>query len=244
MSLNDKVAMMHTHRVLPASLALALLAAPLLAQPSAATPKHDSTAVDVERRAQLARRGGGLRVGPWAVRGLEVPANTKESTLPAFEGYVRKGLDAHLVLENSIGLWRHSATLTETMTGPLGSTTTTSTVETYIIPQLTSIVFYPVTGPEARLEPYARAGIGFAIGVEDREGDSGGLLGGSSSGTALVPGFDLTTGLGVEWRLSRALGLSGGARYQWVRFFQELAGQRTFQGLGIDLGVTYRFQYR
>ena len=63
--------------------------------------------LDPERQAELARRGGGIRVGTWDVRGPTVPEGGSESNTPAFEGYVRKGLDAHLALENSVGFWRY-----------------------------------------------------------------------------------------------------------------------------------------
>lgn len=209
---------------------------PRAARDSGATARDSATA-DLERHARLARRGGGVRGGRWSVRGLEESGSTTSSETPAFEGYVRKGLDAHLALENSVGFWRRRQTITSS--DPLGGTTT-SIVDAYIVPQFTSLVVYPFTGPESRLEPYARGGIGFTIGAEDREG--GGLADGG--GTSLTPGFGATGGFGLEWRPGKAFGLETSARYQWIRFFQDFAGERTFQGLGIDVGVTYRFQFR
>jgi opacity protein-like surface antigen len=125
--------------------------------------------------------------------------------------------------------------------GPLGGTST-STIETYVIPQYSSVAFFPVTTPQNRIEPYMKAGAGFALGIEDRSGSGGGLF--SSAGTSIVPGYGLTGGAGVEWRLTEALGLAAAGRYQWIRFLQELSSRRTFEGFGAELGVTYRFQYR
>jgi hypothetical protein len=229
---------------LPLAVALASHPAPVLAQQgvipgaprdSGATARDSSTA-DPERRVRLARRGGGVRGGVWSVRGLDESSSTTFSETPAFEGYVRKGLDTHLALENSVGFWRRRQTITSS--GPLGGTTT-STVDAYVVPQFTSLVVYPFTEPESRLEPYVRGGIGFAIGAEDQEGN--GVTGG---GTSFAPGFGATGGVGLQWRPGKAFGLETSARYQWIRFFQDFAGERTFQGLGIDVGVTYRFQFR
>ena len=228
-----------------AALALLMLAvapAPAAAQVTTADSARGGQSLDPERQAQLARRGGGVRVGFWDVRDLGVPDGGRESETPAFEGYVRKGLDAHLALENSVGFWRYRQTVT-TAGGPLGGTTT-SRVDAYVVPQQTSVVFFPVTGPERRFEPFLRGGLGLTLGIEDRKGEGGGLFGSGGQGVSMVVGFGATGGGGIEWRLGEALGISASARYQWIRFLNELAGKDTYQGLGADVGITYRFQYR
>ncbi|MFN2564025.1 MAG: outer membrane protein [Gemmatimonadaceae bacterium] len=234
-------------RTIIAAAALVLAGAPdaARAQESARPLGRDSgsAGVDVERRARLGRRGGGVRVGTWDVRGLTASSGATVSTTPAFEGYVRRGLDLHLAIEHSVGVWRRTQRVTETSTGPLGTTQSMSTLESYIIPQFTSIAFFPLTRPEHRIEPYVKAGAGFALGVDDRNGDGGGLFVGGG-GTSLIPGYGVTGGAGVEWRLTGALGLTGAGRYQWIRFFQELSSRRTFEGFGAEAGVTYRFQFR
>jgi outer membrane protein W len=215
------------------------------AQDAAREAGRDSgrAAPDLEKRARLARRGGGVRVGTWDVRGLTAASGAAISKTPAFEGYVRRGLDLHLAIEHSVGVWRRTQSVTQTTSGPLGGTTqSTSTLETYVIPQFTSITFFPVTSPEHRFEPYVKAGAGFALGVDDRTGDGGGLF--SAEGTSLVPGYGLSGGAGIELRLTNALGLAAAGRYQWLRFFQQLSDKRTYEGFGAELGVTYRFQFR
>ena len=210
-----------------------------------AGPRDSATAttLDPERSARLARRGGGVRVGRWDVRALETTSGAAVSATPAFEGFVRRGLDLHLAVEHSVGVWRRTQRVTQSSTGPLGGTTqSTSTIESYVIPQYTSIAFYPVTGPRHRIEPFVKAGAGFALGVEDRSGSGGGLF--SSAGISLVPGYGVTGGSGVEWRVTEALGFAAAGRYQWIRFLQEFSSRRTFEGFGAELGVTYRFQYR
>ena len=188
---------------------------------------------DVVKHAQLARRGGGLRVGPWHLNGQQDPAGSVSSTIPSFEGYVRTGLDLHLVLENSVGVWRQRQSVSASG-GLLGSSG--SATDAYIIPQFTSIVFYPMTAPNDRVEPFLRGGIGFALGVQDPQSGGGSI--------SFTPGFGLTTGLGVEWRMTDALGLAVSTRYQWIRFFQEFGPQQTYQGPVVEGGITYRFQYR
>ena len=110
------------------------------------------------------------------------------------------------------------------------------------MPMFTSLKVYPITRPEKRFEPYLDAGVGAAIGIDDREGVVGGLPG-ETDGTSASLGFGFKGGLGVEWRFSRAFGLSLDGRYQWIRFGDEVGGDRSFQGLGFGAGLTYRFQY-
>jgi hypothetical protein len=218
-----------------AAVATLIVSSPVGAQVAPA----DSTRLDPERRAQLARRSGGVRVGNWDVRNLEPPSGGTDSRTPAFEGYVRKGLDAHLALENSIGFWRHREVLTTS--GGIGGTST-STVDAYVVPQQTALVFYPFTRPEQRFEPFLRGGIGVTLGIEDRKGEGGGLFS-EGEGISYAVGFGATAGPGLEWRPTNTLGLAVSGRYQWVRFFQDFAGRDTYQGLGVDAGITYRFQF-
>jgi opacity protein-like surface antigen len=188
---------------------------------------------DVVRRTQLARRGGGLRVGPWHLNGQQLPSGAGVSSIPEFEGYVRSGLDLHVLLENSVGVWRQRQS-TSASGGLLGTAATTT--DNYIVPQFTSILFYPMTTPNDRIEPYIRGGLGFALGIGDPQSGGGSM--------SFTPGFGLTGGLGVEWRMTDALGLAMSGRYQWIRFFQDFGGLQTYQGPLVEAGVTYRFQFR
>ena len=223
----------------PVNVLLTALAAglivPALARAQAKTPVDSTTkTIEIERQVQAARRGGGIRVGQWHLNGQQFPAGVTSSATPEFEGYVRKGLDLHLVLENSIGLWRQRQA-SATAGGLLGGGSASS-ADDYVIPQYTSIVFYPMTTPNDRLEPFVRGGLGFALGVEDPQGGSGGI--------SFTPGFGATGGVGLEWRATESLGLLASARYQWIRFFQDFAGMQTYQGPAIEAGITYRFQFR
>ena len=185
----------------------------------------------LERSVTLQRRSAGLRIGTWRVRDLQEIAGSTFSETPLFEGYFQRGLDLHLALGSTMGLWRR----TQEVAG-------SGKVTSYIVPAFTSLKIYPLTRPEQRFEPYIDAGIGGAIGIDDREGTAGGPLG-ETEGTDARFGFGFKGGGGVEWRFSRAFGLSLGGRYQWIRFGSEVGGDRTFQGLGFDAGLTYRFQY-
>lgn len=196
-----------------------------------------------EQRVKAMRRGAGLRVGPWDVRGLAEVSGARVSESPLFEGYFQRGLDLHLALENTVAVYRREQRLTRP--GGIGGGTIEEKLSAYVIPQFTSLKVYPLSRPEQRFEPYFSGGAGLTIGVDDRENsESGGLLGGGGqTGTSFVAGFGLKGGTGVEVRFSEAFGAGVGGRYQWVRFFGELAGERTFRGFGADVGVTYRFQY-
>ena len=196
-----------------------------------------------ESRAKAMRRGAGVHASFWDVRGLRDVSGARVSEMPLLEGYFTRGLDLHLAMENSVGVYRREQRITRS--GGIGGGTVEEKITTYLIPQFTSIKLYPITRPEQRFEPYLLGGAGFTIGIDDRENTGGGGLlgGGAESGTAIVAGFGLKGGAGAELRFSQAFGIIAGGRYQWIRLFGELAGERTFRGFGADLGLVYRFQY-
>ncbi|MEX2182366.1 MAG: hypothetical protein WD771_10015 [Gemmatimonadaceae bacterium] len=210
----------------------ALLLATPLAAPLSAQVKPTDGETEAESRARLARRTAGVTVGLWDLRGVEPGAGVDVSTLPIITGFMRKGLDARLALENSVGVWRRV------------QSTASEEVQSWIIAQTTAIRFFPATDAGATVEPWVMGGAGVSIGIDDRE-TSGGLLGGAgSSGVQLIPGFSLQAGTGVEWWFSQSLALNAGARFQWTRFLDNFGGERTYQGPSYDLGLTYKFQYR
>ena len=187
---------------------------------------------DLERRAQQSRSGAGLRAGTWNTRGLPPAAAGEQLTSsPTIEGYFQRGLDLHLVLENTATVYWQDRTTRST--GPLGGMTASKT-RTYIVPLFTSLKVFPFTRPGERVEPYALGGVGFALGIRDPEDGS----------VSLAQGLGVKGGSGVELRLTEAFGLSLGGRWQWIRFLGEFADTRTVQGFGADVGLTYRFQYR
>lgn len=189
---------------------------------------------DMERRARRARQGAGMRVGIWSATGLPEPAGNTFSSWPMFDGYFQKGLDQHLALETSVGVWRRE----QRPTGTSGEA-----VRAYVIPQLTQLKLYPATTPDQNLEPYIAGGLGVTIGVDNREAIGGGLLGGSGSGTQLVAGLGIRGTGGIEYRLGRVFGLAAYVGDQYVYFLEDLAGTQSYKGIVAGGGITYRFQY-
>jgi hypothetical protein len=190
----------------------------------------------------MALRGAGLTAGTWDLRGVEPPSGVEVSTMPMISGWFRKGLDRHLALENGIGVWRRVQTTPPT--GGLGGSPGEE-VQSWVIAQTTAVRLFPFTGPGARLEPFVIGGAGVTLGIDDRETNGGGILGGAAgaTGVAIVPGFSLQGGLGTELRLGASFGLTVGGRYQWTRFLQDFGGERTYQGPVLEAGFTYRFRY-
>lgn len=182
------------------------------------------------QRPQDTRRGAGVRAGVWQVRQPADQPKMKRSA--AFEGYVQRGLDDHLVVESSIGFWHAN---TPELKDPPAIIVET---DTYIIPLITALKLYPLTDPDSRIEPFVLGGIGFALGIAD-EGDN--ALGGG--GASILTGFGFKTGAGVEIQLGSAFGVSAGARYQLMRYREEIAGISTFKGIGFEGGITYRFLF-
>ena len=227
-------------RIVRRSTLVALLLGALA--PSGADAQDPTPESQLERDARLARRGAGLRGGVWDVRGLTETDGVEYSRTPAFEGFFQKGLDKHLAWENSVGFWRRTQRIAST--GGLGGASEEH-VDVYVVPTFTALKLFPFTVPANRVEPYLEGGAGFGLGIEDREtSGAGGLLGaGGSNGTQIVPGFGFKGGAGIDLRFSRAFGVTLGARYQWMKFFQDLGGERTYGGMGYDVGLIYRFQY-
>lgn len=194
----------------------------------------------IEERARLQRRGASLRVGHWGVRGLTDVAGSETSRTPVLEGSFAHGLDRHLALESSVGVWRRRQ---ETQSsGGLGGEST-ERLDSWVVPMFSALTFYPVTGPQSRIEPYLEGGVGLAIGVEDRQTTTTGLFGSEGSGISFGAGFGFKGGAGVDVRFTPALALSFGSRYQWVRFLEDLGGERIYRGFAADVGLRYRFQY-
>lgn len=181
---------------------------------------------DPERQAQLQRRGAGFRIGAWRVSELPEREGTLSRT-PYVEGYFQRGLDLHLALESTVGVWRQRRVVNG------------GQADAYVVPLYTALKFYP-TRPDRAFEPFLGAGIGLALGVEDMQSD--GLLG-PTSGTSLATGFGFKGGGGLEWRFSSAFGLAMGAAYHWVRYGDRLDGADTFRGMVVNGGLVYRFQF-
>lgn len=201
---------------------------------SAAAAMAETKTDDVQARTERARNGAGLRVGEWDVQGVPTGAGTSHT--PAFEGYFQKGLDVHLVWESTIGYWGH--TYTATQSGPLGSST--SKVQTHLIPTMTALKLYPLTTRKNPFEPYMLGGLGVVMGIVQDQGSTGVT---SGPGTNLDTGLGIATGGGFDWRWNEALGMTAGGRYQWATFSQSVGPRALYRGPAFNAGLTYRFQY-
>lgn len=214
---------------LPRTAALSLAGIVVLLSATPAVAQEPEPDPEYVEQAQIARRGAGLRIGMWALdTDDEDEAVADADEWPYLEGYFQRGLDRHLAIESTLGLQRR--TIQEESGGIIGEPTTTE-VTAYVVPLLTAIKLYPLTGPEDRVEPYVAAGGGFAFGIEDGEG------------TGIQTGFGLKGEAGLEVRFSQAFGLGLRGGYQWIRFGDEIGGLDTYKGFGGGIGLTYRFQY-
>lgn len=212
----------------------------LLAASAAVTELRAQTATEIEERARLERRGASLRVGQWDVRGLREVGGVTMQRSPVLEGAFVHGLDRHLAIESSVGVWRRRQEGRQA--GTIGGDSY-ERIDSWVVPMFSALTFYPFTGPASRIEPYLEGGVGIAIGIEDRETTSGGLFGGANSGMSFGAGFGFKGGAGLDVRVTRPLALSVGSRYQWVRFLEDLGGERIYRGFAVDIGLRYRFQY-
>jgi hypothetical protein len=215
---------------------LTLIAATLLAL--GASPRTSAAGASdyiIEAPPQRARGGAGLRAATWQVVDLD-----DASGITQYEGWLQKGLDLHLVLESTLGYWQHDESTTTP--GPL-STETTRELYTYLVPALTAVKMYPVTGPSASFEPYLSAGLGPVLRIQREEVTSTDPVVIPSDETSIQTGLGIQTSAGLDWRPPGAFGLTLGGYYQWATFGQNASGRRMYRGPGVNVGLTYRFQY-
>lgn len=220
-----------TWRVLLSLVSIATLgrAGPLFAQADTTRRAAPDPQEQREREVRRARSGAGLRIGAWRV---SATAGATTSGLPAFEAYWQKGLDRHLTVESGVGFWQRRQ--------EAGS----DRISTYIIPLTSAIKLFPFSGPGDALEPFLSAGVGFTLGIDDRQTTTGGLLGGSaSSGVQMIAGIGVKGQGGFEYRLGPAFGIGASVGYQYVRFFEKVGNAQSYQGLTAFGGLTYRFQF-
>ena len=220
-------------------LALPVLAALALLQLGLVRPALAQNE-DREAVTKRARNGGGLRLGVWNVRGLTDPQGGTATESMSFEGYFEKGLDLHLAWENTIGFWQR--TQTYTVQGGLGYTD--YRVQSYVIPSITALKLYPFSRPSDPVQPYLNAGLGFTMGIDRVRASGTDPVVPSGDDMAFQTGFAIKAGAGMNWQLSPVFGMTAGGRYQWTEFGADVGGQRIYNGLGADLGLTYRFQYQ
>ena len=211
--------------------ALAAASPGLVAQSKSDVPQRFDSAQVRENAVKRERQGAGLRVGTWLTNLPETSGNTY-STLPALEGYWQKGLDKHLAVETTAGLWGRT------------ERNSSGRVTALTVPLLTAIKLYPATTVEDQLEPYISGAGGISIGVDDETGTTGGLLsGGGSGGTNLVVGIAVRGGAGIEYHAGKAFGLQAAISYQWIHFLNPVGSTQDYKGPLIVGGLSYRFQY-
>ena len=196
---------------------------------------------DIESQARRARGGAGLRIGTWQVQDLAEPASGSASETASFEGWFQKGLDLHLVLENTVGFWQRKESSTES--APLGFETTRD-LDTYLVPTMSALKIYPVTRPSSPLEPYLSAGLGAVMRIQREEVTSTDPLVLPTKATTMATGLGISTGAGIEWNPGGPFGVRLGGHYQWATFSEQATGQRMYRGPGANVGLTYKFRYQ
>jgi opacity protein-like surface antigen len=206
-----------------------------------AWPREGAASDDLAALAKRARSGAGLRVGTWQVQDLVDPPSGSSSVTPSVEGWFQKGLDLHLVLENTVGFWQRKESSTEP--AGLGFETEREN-DTYLVPTMSALKFYPATRPSSPLEPYISAGVGPVLRIQRERVTSTDPLVLPTRATTIVTGLGITTGAGVDWNPGGPFGVRIGGHYQWASFGDNASGKRMYRGPGVNVGVTYSFRYQ
>lgn len=180
------------------------------------------------------RNGAGLQMSSWQP---DKPVGLDNTGTLAFQGYLLKGLDLHLAWDNTLGFWQRTSKWSETSI--LG--TTNHELDTYLVPTITALRFYPLTTPEKLVEPYVSAGLGPVLGVQQQKA-SGNLA--PTNTTTMVAGLGVRAGVGVDIRSNGPFGVAVGTHFESASFGEDMQGERLYQAWGADFGLTYRFQYR
>jgi hypothetical protein len=216
---------------------LAAVAVVLAAAQAGTAPPAAGQDAAREQGAPLQRQAAGLGVGWWGVRLAERPGVEYGET-PYFEAHFQRGLDTHLAMESSIGVWRRRQRANP---GALPGQRVAEEITSYLVPLFTAVRYYPLTRPGAFLEPYLNAGLGFALGLDDRQSTAGGVLGGGT-GTGIGTGLGLRAGVGIETRLSRAFHLDLSAGWRWLRFGGDVGLERSYAGPAAGIALAYRLR--
>lgn len=211
------------------ALALATPVALLLLAPVARAQQSDveraPAAVDTATR-EIA----GLRMGAWAVTGLERLPDASYSTIPVMEAFYQRELGPRTALHLGLGLWRR------------GRVTSEGTVGMWVGPLYGGLKYYPFGLEVGPVEPYLSVTAGPALGFEQRESSR---LGSLVSGWTVSIGPGAGGGVGAEVDLGDNVGFAVDAGYQWVHYVAgELDSPDTYRGAAISAGVTYRLNLR
>jgi hypothetical protein len=180
-----------------------------------------------DEQLQQARNSSGIMVGEWHVPAPTTTGATYKSSL-LFTAVTQRGLNTHVALESSAGLWRRVGTTPQAAGKPV-------ITKSYLIPLLDCLKLYPFTRASNRIEPYLVGGLGFALGIQQHSTNA---IGGG--GTDVVTGFAVKIGAGVEYHMTRRLGLLADGRYLWLNLSDRISDQSALTGGGVEAGMTYK----
>lgn len=222
---------------IPAFVLLTLAAAlPARGQtPTAAAIQYSADSI-----VRLHHKAAGVAVGSWFVGPLDVRSEVESRTSPMLELFYQSGRSPRRVLEGGVSAWRWNLEARTAGTCPSCAPFQAGDyVSAYLIPAFVSVKLYPRSSPNARLEPYVLAGPAIALAVQMYSNGNAAGLYGSNAEAGLQAGIGARVGAGADYRLTPAWGISLGARYQAIRFFNAVAGRKSFNGPVLQGGLVH-----
>ncbi|HWR84264.1 MAG TPA: hypothetical protein VN285_13270, partial [Candidatus Deferrimicrobium sp.] len=188
------------------------------------------------------RHQAGVRIGLWANAGETPPhtdsAGSYETSFKSaafyFEGFFAFRLARYAMLELSAGVVnRGSVTFREAGGTNVGNV--------LVHPILLQLKVYPLAGGLSRPQPYFLAGGGLYYGRRSVQFTTSSQV--SYFGLAEQSGtnFNYVVGAGLDWPLSRTIGLEAGAKYMPIEFSKGLQTIRSYDGVAIVVGIKYLY---
>jgi opacity protein-like surface antigen len=231
-------------RILPLLLALLFIAPVLQAQEE----KEDTTIkIVTEEKKPEPRTFLAIRPGLWFPKDKEKdyslptlpedvnPGEINQSQALGLDFHWRTKMNAPMYFDASLGGWfsTYEQKFTELGQGTVADNVTSLNTWVAIAPVTIGLSVAPVPG--GPIQPYAMAGLGVYVGITGRDGQQ--ALG-IDEDTKVYGRFGFYFGAGVDFLLGESIGVSVGAKYQFVKFqYPMYTAQQDFSGLQVMLGL-------
>ena len=188
-----------------------------------------------------AQHQAGARLGVWSNRGGIPPSSDSEGNFESsikeecfyIEGYYAHRIFPPVMIEGSLGIVnRGSVSFREDEINNVGN------LLLYTI--LIQAKLYPLVPLKTKIQPYLTFGGGLYYGRRTVQFTTNSAYY-QHYGEKTASDFGLAFGGGIDWPLSKVLGLEASAKYMLIHFPDPLLTVRTYDALAICVGLKYLY---